>query len=425
MTPSYVPLIIFALCYALFVMLPTRRALTACLGAVALIITGPLTWHEALTEAIQWNVVALFFGTLVLAELFMMSRMPAVMAEHLVARTKTVRAAMLAVCALSSFLSIFVENVAVVLLIAPVALSLAKKLNLSPVRLLIGVAVCSNLQGTATLIGDPPSMILAGYMKMNFNDFFMYHGKPGIFFAVQAGGIASLAVLAWLLRGHRGITDMAYEEHARSWVPTCFLVALVIGLASASSVDPDFKWFAGTFTMALAVASLIWFRLGPRWTGTRALIKTLDWDTTFFLVGVFVLVGGLSDSGWLEKLGIAIGHHVGSNLLYAFVVITLVAVLVSAFVDNVPFLLAMIPVVQQVADGLGVPVPLLMFALLIGSCLGGNITPIGASANVVTIGILKKQGYVVSFREFMAVGIPFTAAAVTAASLFVWWIWAP
>ena len=425
MTPSYVPLVIFALSYVLFVVLPQRRALTACVGAILLVLAGPLTWREALVETVQWNVIALFFGTLILAELFMLSRMPAVMAEHFVARTKTVRAAMIAVCALSGFLSVFVENVAVVLLIAPVALSLAKKLEIAPVRLLICVAVSANLQGTATLIGDPPSMILAGYMKMNFNDFFVYQGKPGIFFAVQAGGIASLLMVMWLLRAHRGTTGMILEEKPRSWVPSFFLITLVIGLASASSVDPEFRWFAGTFTMLLAAVSLVWFRFGPRWTATRDLVKTLDWDTTFFLIGVFVLVGGLSDSGWLERLGTWIGHHVGDNLPYAFIVITLVSVLVSAFVDNVPFLLAMIPVVQQVSNSLGVPVPLLMFALLIGSCLGGNITPIGASANVVTVGILKKQGYVVSFREFMAVGVPFTVAAVVAASLFVWWIWAP
>ncbi len=425
MKPSLVPVVIFILCYALFVVLPGRRSWIALGGGLLLVLTPALDWHTALTQTIQWNVIALFFGTLILAEMFMQSRMPAVMAEFLVDRTRTVRSAMLAVCALSGGLSMFVENVAVVLLVAPVALSLSEKLKISPVRLLIAIAVSSNLQGTATLIGDPPSMILGGYMKMSFNDFFVYNGKPGIFFAVQIGAVASLAVLAWLMRAHREPTALVRQEKIRSWVPSVLMLALILGLSVTSVFDPDFKWLAGTLTMVLAVSGLAWYHFRAKWRSMRDLVGTLDWDTTLFLIGVFVIVGGLSESGWLDYAAVWISAHLGQSLFSAFVAIVLVAVLLSAFVDNVPFLLAMIPVVQKVADNLHAPVPLLMFGLLIGACLGGNITPIGASANVVAIGMLKKRGYVVTFREFMAVGVPFTAAAVVAACAFVWWIWAP
>ena len=425
MQPPVMPIVIFVLCYVLFVALPKWRSLAACGGGLALVLTGSLPWHAALTQTIQWNVIALFFGTLILAELFLMSRMPAVIAERLVDRTHTMRGAMLVVCALSGFISMFVENVAVVLLVAPIALSLADKLKVSPVRLLILIAMASNLQGTATLIGDPPSMILAGYLKLTFNDFFVYHGKPGIFFAVQIGGLAALAVSAFLLRAHRERIETVRIEKVRSWTPTGLLLILIIGLSLTSVFDPDFKWLAGTLTMILAIAGLLWFKLSARWGSTGHLIRTLDWDTTFFLIGVFVVVGGLSESGWLDKLAGVISGLVGGNLLLSFLAIVVISVAVSAFVDNVPFLLAMIPVTQKVADTLGAPVPLLMFALLIGACLGGNITPIGASANVVAIGMLKKRGHLVTFREFMGVGIPYTLAAVTAATLFVWLVWAP
>ena len=425
MHPSLTPIFIFMACYVLFVALPRWRSATACAGALALVLTGNLTLHQALFEKISWNVIALFFGTLVLAELFMQSRMPAVMAEGLVRRMRTMRGALLAVCALSGFISMFVENVAVVLLVAPVALSLADKLKISPVQLLIAIAVSSNLQGTATLIGDPPSMILAGYMKMTFNDFFIYHGKAGIFVAVQVGCVASLLMLAWLFRKHGERIDAIKQETVRSWVPTGLMLALILALATTSVFDPDFKWLAGTITMTLAAIGLAWYRLGPRWNTVRNLVRTLDWDTTFFLIGVFVIVGALSDSGWLDVAAKWISAHVGSNLLSAFIVITVVAILVSGFVDNVPFLIAMIPVAQKVADSMQAPIPVLMFGLLIGACLGGNITPIGASANVVAMGMLKKRGYLVTFREFMSVGVPFTAAAVVAACGFVWWVWAP
>ncbi|NLG01293.1 MAG: TRAP transporter large permease subunit [Lentisphaerae bacterium] len=423
MTHAWLSLIVFALCYALFVVLPARRSWTACAGGLLLVAAGVLGWRDALFSKISWNVMGLFFGTLILAELFLMSRVPAVMAEWLVDRSRSTRAAMLALCALVGVISMFVENVAVVLLVAPVALSLADKLHINPVKLLIGIAVSSNLQGTATMIGDPPSMILAGYMRMGFWDFFAYQGRPGIFFAVQIGAVASLAVLAFVYRRHVAEPSRIRQETARSWVPASMLGLLVLGLSFATVFDPGFAWFAGVYTLVLSAAGLAWFRLRARWGSTRQLIKSLDWDTTFFLVGVFVLVGGLSDSGWMDRLSGLMARSVGGNIPLAFAMVVTFSVIVSGFVDNVPFLLVMIPVAQKVADHIHAPVQLLMFGLLIGACLGGNLTPIGASANVVTLGILKKRGHTVSFREFMGVGIPFTVAAVLSACAFVWWIW--
>jgi Na+/H+ antiporter NhaD/arsenite permease-like protein len=423
MTKEWISLAVFILCYVLFVFLPGKRSWVACGGGALLVATGVLTWNDALFTKISWNVMGLFFGTLILAEIFMMSRVPAVMAEWLVDKAKSTRVAMLILCALSGVISMVVENVAVVLLLAPVALSLADKLKISPVPLLIGIAVSSNLQGTATMIGDPPSMILAGYMQMGFWDFFVYEGRLGIFFAVQIGAIASLLVLAWLFRQHHTKSVLLAQEKARSWVPASLLGLLVIGLSFATMFDPEFKWFAGVYTLLLGAVALVWFRRIAKWGSLRKLAKTLDWDTTFFLIGIFVLVGGLSDSGWMDKLASGMSGWVGSNVALAFTVIVLFAVLVSGFVDNVPFLLVMIPVAQKVADQIGAPVPLLMFGLLIGACLGGNLTPIGASANVVTLGILKKRGYHVGFKEFMRIGIPFTVAAVLTACAFVWWVW--
>jgi Na+/H+ antiporter NhaD/arsenite permease-like protein len=201
------------------------------------------------------------------------------------------------------------------------------------------------------------------------------------------------------------------------------MLVLIAGLSATSVFDPDFRWLAGTFTLAVAGAGLAWFRLRARWGRMRALIRTLEWDTALFLVGVFVLVGAVGKSGWLEAMARWVSVAAGNSPLRAYLLIVGLAVLVSAFVDNVPFLLAMIPVTQSVATRLGVEVPLLLFGLLVGACLGGNITPIGASANIVAMGMLRKSGYQVSFREFMAVGIPFTLAAVVVASVFVWMIW--
>jgi Na+/H+ antiporter NhaD/arsenite permease-like protein len=425
MSHAWISLAVFVLSYVLFVVFPSRRSWIACGGGALLVAAGVVPWRNAIFEMISWNVMGLFFGTLVLAELFLLSRVPAVLAEWLVDKAKTTRGALLALCALSGAISMFVENVAVVLLVAPVALSLAEKLKISPVPLLIGIAVSSNLQGTATMIGDPPSMILAGYLRMGFWDFFALDGKPGIFFAVQIGAIASLGVLAVVFRRFRSQSAVLTQEKARSWVPAILLVLLVVGLSFATAVDKDFKWFAGVYTLVLAAVGLVWYLGIARWGSLRNMAGTLDWDTTFFLMGVFVLAGGLGESGWLDRLAENLSVWTGASPLLAFSSIVIFSVLVSGFVDNVPFLLVMIPVVQKVADRIDVSVPLLMYGLLIGACLGGNLTPIGASANVVTLGILKKRGHSVGFREFMRVSVPFTVVAVAAASGFVWWIWGP
>lgn len=188
----------------------------------------------------------------------------------------------------------------------------------------------------------------------------------------------------------------------------------------ASVVDPGFNWFAGSYTLLLAIVGLIWYRFMAKWGRVRPLLRTMDWDTALFLIGVFVLAGGLGASGWLDKLGQWMSVALGGSVFLAFACMVLFSVLVSGFVDNVPFLLVMLPVAQRLADQLHVSVPLMLFALLIGACLGGNITPIGASANVVALGILRKREIAVSFSDFMRISIPFTLAALVAGALFVW-----
>jgi Na+/H+ antiporter NhaD/arsenite permease-like protein len=205
-------------------------------------------------------------------------------------------------------------------------------------------------------------------------------------------------------------------------------VFLIVGLSTCSYFDPEFKWLAGTMCMVFGAAGVVWY-FAVKWGSLKELAKSLDWDTTFFLIGVFVVVGAIGevkvsdDKSWLDLLAGALNQYVGTNILLGFLTMIVLAVVVSGFVDNVPFLLAMIPVVQKMADYEHAPLPLFMFALLIGCSLGGNLTPIGASANVVTIGLLRKRGITVSFWDFAKIGIPFTIAAVGAGAIFVWLVW--
>jgi Na+/H+ antiporter NhaD/arsenite permease-like protein len=208
---EYIPLIIFVTAYALFIYRDSCKPLVASAAGIILIllyVSGVLSSPDAqgtplaflLGRVIQWNVLGLMFGMMVLSLVLEESRLPEVLAERLVERSSNARMALFWVVMLTGFFSIFLCNVSCVLLVAPVALSLTRKLKLSPVKPLICLAIASNLQGVATLIGDPPSMLMAGHMKLTFNDFFFYQSKPGIFWVVQTGAVASMAVVYMALR---------------------------------------------------------------------------------------------------------------------------------------------------------------------------------------------------------------------------------
>lgn len=414
-------LAIFIIAYVLFVFLPNRRMIVAVAASALLVATGTIGPREAFF-AINWNVMGIFVGTLFVADIFMESRVPAYLAEVIVDKARSTVWAILLICLLTGFISAFVENVATVLIVAPIALSLAKKLKINPMNLMIAIAVSSNLQGTATLVGDPPSMLLGGFAKMNFMDFFFYKGRPSIFFAVELGAAASLVVLYLIFRRNREKMELVAVEKVRTWVPTVILVALIAALALSSFFDAGFSGMAGILCMAAAAIALVWDKLANK-ISMRKEIRSLDWDTTFFLAGVFILVGSVTLTGWIDRLSLMLSGIIGDNVFFGYTLIVVLAVVFSAFVDNVPFLAAMLPVAISMSNKLGINPPLFLFGLLIGASLGGNITPIGASANIVTCGLLKKEGYTVSFRDFMKIGIPFTFVAVTAAYLCVWFVW--
>jgi len=421
MSPAILSLGIFILAYILFVFLPGKRTQVAIAASLLLLLARAISLKDAF-QAINWNVMGIFVGTLIVADIFMESRVPAYIAELIVDKARNTAWSILLICLLTGFISAFVENVATVLIVAPIALALAKKLKLNPTKMMIGIAVSSNLQGTATLIGDPPSMLLGGFARMNFGDFFFYHGRPSIFFAVELGAIVSFAVLYLTFRNHREKARIIPVEKVKSWVPTLLLVGLVFLLAASSFFDTGFSYAAGILCMLFGIVSIVWKKVIHKGHILQG-IKGLDWETTFFLIGIFILVGSVSVTGWIEVISNFLSGLVGKNIFLGYTLLVFISMFLSAFIDNVPFLAAMLPVALSMSAKLQINPSLFLFGLLIGTSLGGNITPIGASANIVACGLLKKEGYEVSFKDFAKIGLPFTLAAVGAAYLFVWFVW--
>lgn len=419
-------LVVFVAVYAALILWKKRRTEALWAGVLALLVARILRPGEAF-HAVEWNVLGIFAGILFVAEVFADSGMPLRIADILIDKAKTVGGAVLLVCLFSGFVSIFVENVATVLIVAPVAMEVSRRAGVSPMPFLVGIAVSSNLQGAGTLIGDPPSMILASFQKMNFNDFFVYQGKPSIFWSVQAGAVASTVVLWLMFRGHREPVEFIEPAPLKSWVPTFAIVLLIVLLALSPILDPGFHWLGGTICMVLGVALVLWENAQERGKAV-VMLKRFDWNTTFFLIGVFIMVEAMVHVGLIEDLAEGFAGITGSNPLVIYVSLIVMSVVISAFVDNIPYITTMIPVVKHVAEGVNAgggyvnEVPLI-FGMVLGASLGGNITPFGASANVVAVGLLRKQGIVTSTRDFLKIGLPFTIVATAAGAAFLWWTW--
>jgi Na+/H+ antiporter NhaD/arsenite permease-like protein len=412
---------VFCLVYLFLAASHRFKGVAVWAGAGILLALRLISPGTALTS-INWNVMGIFWGALIVAELFVHSKVPAYLAEWLVNRSASVGMAFLLVSALSGFISAFVENVATVLIVAPVALAIAARIRVSPVPLLIGIAISSNLQGAATLIGDPPSMILAGYTGMTFNDFFFMNGRAGIFFAIELGALASLVVLYLVFRGHRQRLRIPRETVVESWVPTWLLVGMTFALAVGSGAAARVPNVGGIICMGFALVGLVWQTTKEKGR-SLAILKAFDWETTFFLAGVFVLVGALVHHGIVIDIAEKIAELSHGSVSGTYWLLVWLSVGISAFVDNVPYVTAMIPVGQTIAGGLGISPFLFLFGLLIGASIGGNITPIGASANIVAVGMLRKRGHHTGFFEFVRIGLPFSLIAVAVAALFVWGVW--
>lgn len=381
--------------------------------------------HHIFLELINWNILMIYVGSMIIAALFIYSRVPARIADALVTVSPSTGIAVILILAMTGIISIFVENVATVLVMAPIALALSKKLKLNPVPFMIGLALMSNLEGTATLVGDPPSMIFASYAHYSFNDFFVHQGKISIFFFIQAGMLVGCIFFYCFFRKAKEKASVD-KEPVISYLPLWLLLIMIAGLAVISFLTPELGYSSGCFVLGLGLLGLLWYRLSQKKSASEIwqLVKELDWETIAFLIGIFVVVGAISETGLLDDFAGWLAHVTGGSKFAGFILILLFSILISGFVDNVPYIIVMLPVAGSLAAGLGIQKELLMFALLIGSCLGGNLTPFGASANVVAMGILKKEDHPITFPGFLNISAPFTILTTAAAAALLWAIWA-
>lgn len=417
-------LVLFILMYIVMVARQKYRPHAAMAVAALYLVTGILPLGQVISS-INWNVLMMISGTMILVDYFIASGMPLLMADLIMEKSKNVMWIIILMSLFAGLISAFIDNVATVLMMAPIGMAVCRKLKINPVPMIFSIAVSSNLQGAATLVGDTTSILLGSYANMDFLDFFFMQGRPGIFFAVELGALATIPIMRFEFRHLTQETLVTERTQIKSFWPSFLLLAMISLLIGASFIPGKPEISNGIICLSLAGLALLCDRVktGER-EGARRALRSLDTETLFLLLGLFIVIAGVTQAGLIEDLTRLIAKVGGSHLFWLYSLVVWGSVLISAFVDNIPYVATMLPVLTGLAARLGISPYILYFGLLTGATLGGNLTPIGASANITAVGLLKKEGYETGFADFMKVGVPYTLAAVLAGYLYTWFVWA-
>ena len=417
----YAAIAVFAIAYVLMLVFSKYRPYIALGAALVFVVTGMLPLGN-IVASIDFNVLLMIAGTMGIVALFIESKMPELLADLIMEKVPNVKWAAVALALFAGVISAFVDNVATVLMVAPVALEICKKLKTNPVPFIIGIAVSSNLQGAATLVGDTTAIMLGSALDMSFMDFFWYKGRPGIFFAVELGAVLAAAILAFLFRKEKApIPKTAERTKVTDYVPSALLLGVILLLIGASFIPNKPDVTNGLICCALLGIGLVYhFAKKKDISAVISPLKEIDFETIGLLLGLFLMIGGIAEQGVIDAAANLLAKAGGGNIFVLYTVIVWASVLISAFIDNIPYVATMIPVIAGLAAALKVDPTVLYFGLLSGATLGGNCTPIGASANITGIGILRKEGYTVKNSDFFQIGIPFTLTAIIPAYIYLW-----
>ena len=421
-------LIIFILTYLLMIVLPKYKLYITGISAITCIVMLLLnnTSISAILQSIDYNVLLMLLGIMLTVGLFSNSEMPNYIATKLIKRIPSTTLLLVVLTVIAGFVSAFIDNVATVLMLAPIGIAVAKKSNISPVPVIISIAVSSNLQGAATLVGDTTSIMLGGFVNMSFTDFIFMNGKPSIFWAVELGMLVTIPVLFFIFRKNKGKIQLDNQEvKIKSYIPTILLLLNIVLLIAFSFVENKPSITNGIICVSIGLVGLIFDFIKNK--GERVKVKNIvDFSTILFLTCLFVIIYAVKEVGIIKDISLLFTRLGADNIFALYTIIVFGSVLASAFIDNIPYVATMLPVIQALIQSptMSMVAPqLLYFGLLTGATLGGNLTPIGASANVVGISLLNKAGHKTKNSDFFKIGIPFTLMAVMASYIFIWLVW--
>lgn len=425
---------IFVLAYAIIVSEKTHKAIIAVFGAALMLIFKILNQHEAfhLEEfGIDWNVIFLLISMMVIINLMR----PTGIFEYIAIKSAKLGKGepfrILVIFAIvTAMLSAFLDNVTTVLLIVPVTLFIADALEVDPMPYLISCILASNIGGTATLIGDPPNIMIASKAHLSFMDF-IYHLTPLVIVLMAFYILCIRIIWGKKLKTREELKKRIMEMDEREAIKDPVMVKkslIVLGIVLIGFVLHG-KLLYQPATVALFGAGLL--LLLSKTHSPHRIFAEVEWPTIFFFVGLFIIVGGVVKVGLIKWLSLQVLDITQGNLFATSMAVMWFSAFASAIVDNIPYVATMNPLIIDMARQLwpnlsGIQLlqhPDLMpvwWSLALGACLGGNGTTIGASANVIVVGMAEKAGSRISFMKFMAYGMPIMIMTVIVSTLYVW-----
>ena len=410
---------IFLAVYALIVTEKIHRTLAALLGASAVIILRLVDQHDAFAS-VDFNVIFLLAGMMIIANVLAKTGIFQWIAVEAVRRAQGRPYRLLVLTSvITAIASAFLDNVTTVVLLTPVTFFVAQRLGTSPVPFLISQVLASNIGGTATLIGDPPNIIIGSQMGKDFNDFLLNLAPAAI-----ASLVAYLVFARWLFRKDlREATTALEPEDIRRLVeeerkiedPRLMRIALVVmgftilGFLLSRALGLE----GATIALTGAVVLMIVAR-----EDVHEILRTVEWPTLFFFIGLFIVVGAVVKAGIISDLAKGVLGLTGGRTDVAALIVLWMSGFLSAIVDNIPYTVTMVPLVQEL--GKTVQVEPLIWALALGANLGGNATVVGASANVVVSSMSEARGYPISFMHYLRYGVPATLVTMVVATIDIW-----
>ena len=408
--------VIFIVTFILIVIEKIDRTLVALMGGILMIILGILSQEKAF-HAIDWNVIFLLAGMMIIANILRETGVFQWIAVKTVILGKGEPFRIIIMLSvLTAIASALLDNVTIVILVAPIVLFIASNLKINPIPYLIIIILASNIGGAATLIGDPPNILIGSAANIDFMTFLANLGPVIVVIMIVFIGVLKL----WF--GNRWTkNEQAMEE--LSTLDTDSLLtdkkallksAIVMGFVMLGfMVHGVLHLEPATIALAGAVVLLLWTK-----RDVHTVFRDIEWATLFFFIGLFIAVEGLVAVGIIESIGEYLVNLTGGNMVYTSMLLLWMSSFFSGIVDNIPYTATMIPVVKSLEGTL--PLEPLWWSLALGACLGGNATLVGASANVVVANIATRGGFPINFRSFLRYGVVITIISLIVASGYIY-----
>lgn len=421
MTLMVLALIIFGLSYLFIITEWINKMLAALIGGFAIILTGIVS-QEVAFSAIDWNVIFFLIGMMFVISVLKQTGLFMYLAIKIakIAKGKPLTILIL-MYVLTTFVSAFLGSVTTVMILVPIALLISSELKISPMPFIITMAIGSNAGGSATMIGDPPNILIGSATDYSFIDFIANLTPPVLIITTASVG------LIWLLyhkKMHVSNEDkaklMSYSEDNLIQDKRLLRVSLIILGLMLAAFSVQHLLHLGTATIAMT-AGLVLMLLSDRKRVEHILAKDIDWVTIFFFMGLFMIIKSLEETGFIGKIADGIIAATGGEPRKTSIAVLWLSGLFSSVVDNVPLVAAMIPVLEQMGTVITAPKAMdpVWWSLALGTCLGGNGTLIGASANIVAVGIATRNGYRISFKDFTKVGLLFMILSIVISTLYI------